>query len=101
MPNTARSVDLCSTCIHQPGCMYCGKGAPPVQSCNEFDCESGACRGRSSAARRTPAVGKTARPRRSNGEETRYHGVCVTCAQRGKCALSHTPGGVWHCEEYA
>lgn len=33
--------------------------------------------------------------------EKAYKGLCVDCRNRLSCVLSHTPGGVWNCNEYA
>ncbi len=27
-------------------------------------------------------------------------GLCCNCENRESCMLSHSPGGIWHCEEY-
>ncbi len=93
MPGHSKSADLCSTCVNQTTCMYHRKGAPPVLECNEFDFV-----GAVSASR--PAKVKAAADTTKPAERVRFDGVCVTCAQRGTCSLSHTPGGIWHCEEY-
>lgn len=29
-----------------------------------------------------------------------FKGLCVDCEHRHQCALCHTPGGVWNCNEY-
>ncbi len=100
MPKPDKREGLCLTCINMPSCMYCQNGTQPVLECNEFSTDAEASEVRSSKTKNYPATSDTAAPRNSI-EEPEYIGICATCTQREKCSLSHTPGGVWHCEEYA
>ena len=32
--------------------------------------------------------------------DTVYNGICVNCAQRTICQMTHPENVIWHCEEY-
>jgi hypothetical protein len=62
----------------------------PVFYCEEFD---------DSVAGQTAT--KQIAPADSDANKlTIGQGLCTTCSSSKACALSGTPGGIWHCEEY-
>jgi hypothetical protein len=81
---------LCLTCQKTDSCTHRAGFITPVFYCEEFD-DSVTCR--TATKQTTPADGDT-------NKLTIGQGLCTTCSSSKACALSGTPGGIWHCEEY-
>jgi hypothetical protein len=85
-----QSLGLCSTCNSGSLCTRRKGIRLPVLLCEEFDdhtpCE----------AQRPQA------PVKANEDPAldTAMGLCCNCGNRGDCMLQHSPGGIWHCEEY-
>jgi len=84
------SLGLCSTCNSSSVCTRREGVELPVLFCEEFDDLTGceAPRQPVPALADEEAVLNTAM------------GLCCNCGNRGACTSQHSPGGVWHCEEY-
>jgi hypothetical protein len=90
MATEEQSLGLCSTCNSSSVCTRRAGMKFPVLFCEEFDDS-------------TPVVPKRQRARASadgNASLDTAMGLCCNCGNRGSCTLCHSPGGVWHCEEY-
>jgi hypothetical protein len=82
---------ICATCNHKAQCVLRAGFRGPIFYCEEFDDTCGlTIKKRSSAAEESDA----------GGQRTGLIGLCAYCERGGRCSLSGTPGGVWHCEEY-
>ena len=90
MATPEQSLGLCLTCNHSRTCIRHKSSKLPVLFCEEFD-DSGPPRENlltaSSLAEQDTAL-------------DRGMGLCCNCGNRDSCTLRHSPGGVWHCEEY-
>ncbi len=84
--------DLCSTCFYSPMCVRLGTAGRPVFECEEFSQQGNGFRW---AAEDLPLEA----PGRQTSNE-KSEGLCSDCANRKRCALRVSEGGVWHCEEY-
>jgi len=85
-----QSLGLCSTCNSSAICTRRADMKLPVLFCEEFD-DSAPLRAN---RRKVPA---------SSEEDAALDtamGLCCNCENRDSCTLRHSPGGVWHCEEY-
>lgn len=81
---------LCVTCVHVAGCGLRIRSESGVWHCEEFDCGSMPTPTATAFVEQAPrAVPDTAL------------GLCANCANAATCGLARSPGGVWHCEEYA
>jgi hypothetical protein len=85
---------LCMTCIHREVCTSRKGYKPPVFHCEEFDC------GATEQVRETAVAREKDTSAGDEAGSTARIGLCATCENRDSCALSASPGGVWHCEEY-
>ena len=85
-----QSLGLCSTCNSSPVCTR-RKGIKfPVLFCEEFDAST------SRQVERQPVPVTAA----EDAALDTAMGLCCTCRNHGSCTLCHSPGGVWHCEEF-
>lgn len=102
MVQELNNMGICATCNNHNGCLSFQNGLQarrPVQFCDEFD---NRVSGR--AAHRDENRWKNADPLRGQVNEMsaqRAIGLCINCDHRSGCMFSLSPGGVWHCEEYA
>ena len=90
IPSREPSLGLCSTCNNRAICMRRKSIKLPVLFCEEFDDAT------PQEQERRPA------PVVENAEAAldTAMGLCCTCGNRDSCTLRHSPGGVWHCEEF-
>ena len=84
------SPGICPTCNNVETCASRPGYRPPVFYCEQFD--------NSSKAAVDTMVMSTTGPEEKNNMTM---GLCCNCDNRISCASSRTPGGIWHCEEYA
>ena len=85
-----QSLGLCVTCNSSSLCTR-RKGIPlPILFCEEFDDRTG------SEAERQPVPD----PAYQEAALNTAMGLCCNCGNRDTCTSQHSPGGVWHCEEY-
>jgi len=93
MPAPMENSGLCVTCNQSGVCIYRKKTREPVSCCEEFD----------GPAMNAPVVllNQNSKNQRIEPDSGGYTGLCVDCEGRGSCISSKSPGGVWHCEEYA
>ena len=89
MAMAERSLGLCSTCNSRAICTRRAGMKLPVLFCEEFD-DSTPLRANKKGGVPLPA---------EDALDTAM-GLCCNCANHDSCALRHSPGGVWHCEEY-
>lgn len=87
------SLGICSTCAHQPRCLFVRAARQPIQFCEEFD-------DRSQAGQ----PGQQTRPRlrqvATDGQAV-DPGICVNCDSRLTC-MHRKPGvTMYSCEEYS
>jgi len=89
MAMAEQSLGLCSTCNSSPICTWRAGMKLPVLFCEEFDDS-------------TPLRANRAKvpPLSEDAALDTTMGLCCNCGNRDSCALCHSPGGVWHCEEY-
>lgn len=90
MPRDRRH--LCSTCAHEPVCMYRRDLSRRVFECDDFWAASGEPLVRR-GQRRALAVPQDVQRGVSEG-------LCRDCQNREQCVWRIPEGGVWHCEEY-
>jgi hypothetical protein len=84
---------LCSTCEHEPGCIYSADANRMVQQCEEFDLPF------AEPAHGPAAAGVHTSP--DNGRDSKsVAGLCLNCGNREACIFQKPEGGVWRCEEY-
>lgn len=90
MASGEQSKGLCSTCNSGPLCTRREGIRLPVLQCEEFDDH-------------TPHVPQRPPTPAEANEDVILDvamGLCCNCGNRGDCTSQHSPGGVWHCEEY-
>lgn len=85
-----QSLGLCSTCNSSPICTRRAGMKLPVLFCEEFD----------DSAPRLPNRRKVPASSQEDVVLDTALGLCCNCENRDSCTLCHSPGGVWHCEEY-
>ena len=90
IPSREPSLGLCSTCNSRAICIRRKNIKFPVLFCEEFD-DSTSPKGEGQPA---PVLADEA------GALDTAMGLCCNCGNRGSCTLCHSPGGVWHCEEF-
>jgi hypothetical protein len=79
--HTCNNVEVCS---QRPGFMS------PVFYCEQFDCSS----------EPMPEVQMSITTKLKEEVDITM-GLCCNCGNRNSCTSTKTPGGIWHCEEYA
>ena len=90
IPSRGPSLGLCSTCNSRVTCMRRKGIKLPVHFCEEFDDAT-------SLDVERPPIPVT---RDTEALLDMTMGLCCTCGNRDSCTLRHSPGGVWHCEEF-
>jgi len=85
-----QSLGLCLTCNSKNICIQ-RKGIKfPVLFCEEFD---------DSTSLRAKGPTASALPKEKAALDISM-GLCCNCGNLDSCTLRHSPGGIWHCEEY-
>jgi len=85
-----QSLGLCSTCNSRATCVQRKGISLPVLLCEEFD---------DSTPLPAQKPAPTALPTMNAFLDTTM-GLCCNCGSLDSCRLRHSPGGIWHCEEY-
>jgi hypothetical protein len=85
-----QSLGLCLTCNSKNICIQRKNIKFPVLCCEEFDESTTPCA-------KAPAV--SALPKEKAALNISM-GLCCNCGNHDSCTLRHSPGGIWHCEEY-
>jgi hypothetical protein len=86
---------VCFSCNQMKTCTSRKGFRGPVFYCEEFDDTSPAHK------ETVPATTGEHEDTRARCVATAAIGLCADCGNRASCSLSNTPGGIWHCEEYA
>jgi hypothetical protein len=85
-----QSLGLCSTCNSSSICTRRKGIRLPVLWCEEFDDLTL----REVERQPVPVIAD-----KEAALDTAM-GLCCNCGNQGACTSQHSPGGVWHCEEY-
>jgi hypothetical protein len=82
---------LCSTCIHEPGCVYLEPFRGTVIQCEEFE-----------IYHNKPMTGNSKNSNNPNNlmDEDLFAGLCKNCDFRVTCKQWVKDTIIWHCEEY-
>ncbi len=100
MTENLKDQGLCRTCIHASVCMYREKMEKPVIQCEEFSSDGEKCVESASENLASAAANTSNKIEQNDQQAKKYKGLCIDCKHRLNCLLSHSPSGVWHCEEY-
>jgi hypothetical protein len=90
MEKTKSSTGICSSCNNVETCVSRPGYRPPVIYCEQFDSSP-------ESAVEMPAVSAAGAKEKINIAL----GLCCNCDNKNSCTSALTPGGIWHCEEYA
>ena len=85
-----QSLGLCLTCNSKDICIQRKSIRFPVLFCEEFD---------DSTPLRAKRPTVSALPKEKAALDISM-GLCCNCGNLDSCTLRHSPGGIWHCEEY-
>ena len=89
---------LCSACKHEQGCIYPRSSEQIVLECGQFEFAPPIQRPQASASQaELEKLWKKSSPPEA---ETKFQGLCASCADRDVCIYPKPDGGVWRCEEY-
>ncbi|MBN1576533.1 MAG: hypothetical protein JW913_08275 [Chitinispirillaceae bacterium] len=90
MTQVKKTAGICTTCNNIEACERLPGHTRHVFFCEEFD--------DASALTHNVLATVTSIPEKHIDIAL---GLCCDCGNRTTCANSKTPGGIWHCEEYA
>jgi len=85
---------ICSTCRHEPRCLFARAARQPIQHCEEFD-DGGS---KAKAAPATKPVAKSGGIKYGQGQA---EGICVNCDTRLTCMHREPGKTVLECEDYS
>ncbi len=97
MPSKRPPRGICSSCVNAPNCMYVRARRGPIYQCEEFSAYTPVETRVRRRSRTVAGPGHTGNP---TARRSRLQGLCASCDYAEACTLSHSVGGVWHCEEY-
>jgi hypothetical protein len=100
MPSKRPPRGICSSCVNAPSCMYVRARRGPIYQCEDH---SSYIPVEPRVRRRSRTVTGSGNPDNAGNptaRRSRLRGLCASCGYAETCSLSHSEGGVWHCEEY-